>query len=152
MSRRFYYLLSLVFVFVIPALVVGVFVWENIPITALLSFVILITILGSLWDIWATRHGSKDPIWLWQFNYREILGLKIFGLPVEEYLFYIASSLYIVFVWEGIKMALTQDVAFMYFLIPVAGLWSLTSILVSFKLGVNKEDRFKGNPHSYQKN
>jgi len=95
---KFYYLISLLFVFVIPASAAAHFVIDRIPMINLLTFVAGITILGSIWDIWATRHGKKDPIWLWQFNFKDTLGVKLFGLPIEEYIFYIASSLYIVFI------------------------------------------------------
>ncbi|MEK7194067.1 MAG: hypothetical protein AAB660_00055 [Patescibacteria group bacterium] len=61
-SSRFYYLLSLVLVFVVPTIVAGIFVWQSIPITNFLVFVVLITILGAVWDIWATRHGKKDTV------------------------------------------------------------------------------------------
>ena len=95
---KFYYLLSLIFVFVIPMIVAGLFVWQSIVWQHFLIFVVLITILGAIWDIWATRHGKKDTVWLWQFNIKDTLGIKVFDLPIEEYLFYISTSLYVIFI------------------------------------------------------
>ena len=137
---KFYYLISLLFVFVIPASAAAHFVIDRIPMINLLTFVAGITILGSIWDIWATRHGKKDPIWLWQFNFKDTLGVKLFGLPIEEYIFYIASSLYIVFIWEDIKYALETNSIFMYILVPFLGVWSSLFILVPYLIHV-KDDK-----------
>ncbi len=128
--KRFYYLLSLIVVFVIPASIEAIFVYHRIRVRHLIYFVILITILGSVWDLWATKHGKKDKIWLWQFNYSDTLGIKLFDLPIEEYLFYITSSLYIIFVWEGIKLALDTNNVYMYLIIPLLGLWSLFGSII----------------------
>ncbi len=129
-KQKFYYLTSLLFVFVIPASIAAYFVLDRIPVVNLIIFVVGITVLGSIWDIWATRHGKRDPIGLWQFNFKDTLGIKIFDLPIEEYVFYIAYSLYIIFIWEGIKYALETGSLLMYILLPFLGVWSLLFILV----------------------
>ncbi len=139
-GKRFYYFCSLLVIFVLPSSVAAYFVIDRIPILNLLIFVAGITVLGSIWDIWATRHGKRDPIWLWQFNPKHTLGIKLFDLPVEEYVFYITSSLYIVFIWESIKYALETGKIFMYILLPFLGLWSLIFILVPYMMRV-KGDR-----------
>lgn len=136
---KYYYLLSILFVFIIPASVAAYFVFDRIPIANLLTFVIGITILESIWDIWATRHGKRDPVWLWQFNFNDTIGIKLFDLPIEEYIFYVASSLYIVFVWEGIKYALELGSVLMYILIPSLGIWSLLFMLVPYVWRVNDD-------------
>ena len=59
---KFYYSISLLFVFVIPTIIAGYFTISMVPVLNLVTFVIGITILGGIWDIWATRHGNRDPI------------------------------------------------------------------------------------------
>lgn len=140
MQSRYYYLLSLLLVFIIPAGIAAYFVLDRVPVSNLLTFVGGITILGSIWDIWAARHGKKDPIWLWQFNFKDTLGYKLFDLPIEEYVFYIASSLYIVFIWEGIKYAVDTGSLTMYVLLPFLGIWSLAFIAVPYLMRA-KNDR-----------
>jgi lycopene cyclase domain-containing protein len=134
MNPRFYYILSLLFVFVVPASFLAMLVWERIPFINFIFFVASITILGSIWDVWAVRHGKRDKTWLWQFNFRDTLGIKVFDLPIEEYLFYISSSLYIVLLWEGIKIAIETGNIFMYIVIPFLGVWSLLCILIPYRL------------------
>ena len=140
--KRFYYILSLLFVFIIPAAIAAYFVFDRIPLINFAVFVVGITVLGSIWDIWATRHGKRDPIWLWQFNFKDTLGIKLFDLPIEEYVFYIASSVYIIFLWEGIKFALETKSIVMYLLLPLLSIWSLLAISIPYILRV-KNDRFK---------
>lgn len=136
MLKRFSYLFSLIFVFVIPTIITGVFIYESIIWLNFLIFVVLITTIGAVWDIWATRHGKKDKVWLWQFNSNNTLGIKIFDIPIEEYLFYVFTSLYVVFIWEAIKLALeTRDLIF-YILVPSIGLWSLIFITIPYKLEI----------------
>jgi lycopene cyclase domain-containing protein len=124
--------MSLIFVFLLPALLVGYFVINRIPLVNLLTFIIGITLLGGIWDVWATKHGRRDTIWLCQFNFKNTLGIKLFNLPIEEFLFYIASSLYIIFIWEGIKYALETRNLLMYLLVPFAGVWSLLGIIIPY--------------------
>lgn len=138
---KFYYLTSLFFIFVLPACVVAYFVLDRIPLPNLVTFIVGITVLGSIWDIWATRHGRRDPIWLWQFNFKDTLNVKLFDLPVEEYLFYIASSVYIIFIWEGIRYALETGSLLMYVLLPFVGIWSLLLTLVPYVIRA-KGDKF----------
>ncbi|MDP3731266.1 MAG: lycopene cyclase domain-containing protein [bacterium] len=130
--KKYYYLISLVFVFIIPAGIASYFVFDRIPFVNLIIFVGSITLLGGIWDIWATRHGKRDPVWLWQFNFKDTLGIKLFDLPIEEYIFYVASSLYIVFIWEGIKLILETKDLLMIVTLPFLGLWSLLTILIPY--------------------
>lgn len=132
MKSKYYYLTSLIVVFLLPALVVGYFVINRIPLVNLMTFILGITLLGGIWDVWATKHDQRDTIWLWQFNLKNTLGIKLFNLPIEEFLFYIASSLYIIFIWEGIKYALESQNLLMYLLLPFAGVWSLLCILIPY--------------------
>ncbi len=49
------------------------------------------------WDIVFTAHG------VWSFNHRYVLGLYLFGLPLEEWLFFIVIPYCIVFTYEVLK-------------------------------------------------
>ncbi|MDD4988944.1 MAG: lycopene cyclase domain-containing protein [Candidatus Pacebacteria bacterium] len=127
---KFHYILSLFFVFIVPLFFEGHFIYQQIDTYNLIAFIVGITIIGSLWDIWATKHGVKDSIWIWQFNKKDIIGITFFDLPIEEYLFYIATSTYIIFTW---KLMESGNV----FIPTVATLWSL------FFIGLPYINRFK---------
>lgn len=131
-KRKHYYLLSLLFVFVIPTMIAGYFVSDRISRDELLVFVLSITLLGSFWDIWATRHGKGDPVWIWTFNRKDTLGIRFFDLPIEEYLFYVVSSTYVVFIWEGIKYALEQENTPIKLILPFLALWPLACIALPY--------------------
>lgn len=106
-------------------------------------FVLTITIMGSLWDLWATRHGRKDAVWIWQFNHKDTLGLTFLGVPMEEYLFYTFSSVYVILIWQSISLA-TQTQNYLYWLLPpVVGIWTLLSLAIPYKLAP-KNDRVIG--------
>ena len=137
--HKFYYLYSLVFVFVMPATVSGWFVWDRIALPQLAIFVIGILALGTAWDIWATRHGKNDPVWLWAFNHKDTLGIRIYDLPIEEYLFYVASSIYIVFLWEGIQYALETQNTAAGLILPCIALWSVAFIALPYYLRKKKD-------------
>ncbi len=123
--RRFYYLGSLVFVFLIPMLVEGYFILDQINLLQLMIFTIGITVVGSVWDIWATKHGSRDSLWLWQFNRKDTLGLFVFDLPIEEFLFYAVTSTYIIFTWECVRYLFEPGGDLMLVILPALTIWSL---------------------------
>ncbi len=135
MNKKYYYILNLLLIFFIPSVIAGYFVLEHISIKHLIIFIILITVVGSIWDIWATKHGNKDPVWLWTFNHKDTLGIEFLGLPIEEYLFYIFSSVYIIFIWKSIELAIQTNNLLYYALVPALGLWTFISVLIFRKLG-----------------
>jgi lycopene cyclase domain-containing protein len=49
------------------------------------------------WDMFATSRGH------WSFNENYITGIKIFGLPAEEILFFIIIPFCALFTWEVVK-------------------------------------------------
>ncbi len=130
--RKFYYISSLVFVFLIPVLVESYFILVRIDLFQLITFVMGITIIGSMWDIWATKHGQKDSVWLWQFNHKDTLGLFIFDLPIEEFLFYIITSIYIIFTWECLGFLFEPGGDIMLVILPILTVWSLLFIALPY--------------------
>lgn len=143
MKKTYLYLLSLTLIFIIPSLIAGYFVIPYISIPHLIVFILLITTVGSLWDLWATKHGGRDLVWLWMFNSKQTLGITVLGLPIEEYLFYVFSSVYIIFMWEAIGLVLETGNTLYYALIPGLGIWTFVSVFIPYKLGP-KNDRIVG--------
>lgn len=137
--KRYFYLLTLVFVFVLPAVVGGVYLRDEISVSQLAVFVALVTIIGSIWDVWATKHGKTDSVWLWSFNKKQTLGVTFLGLPIEEYAFYVASSTYVVVMWEVIKQLLTKKASAALLLLAGLTIWTLTAILVPYFLGGRRD-------------
>lgn len=137
--KKFYYLLSLIFVFIIPSLIAFYFVSSRVSWFNLIVFAIVLTAMGSLWDIWATRHGKRDPVWLWTFNHRDTLGIRIHDLPIEEYLFYVFAGIYVVFMWELIKWSQATGDIFIYFLMSFIGVWTVLAIFVPYKIRAKKD-------------
>ena len=130
--KRFYYLLTMSFVFILPSLAAGWVLREEIELNQLLVFVLLVTCMGSVWDIWATRHGTRDTVWLWNFNYSATLGYTFFDLPIEEYVFYTSSSVYVVLMWELIKRALLLGTYTALGLVLMLTLWTVLAITLPF--------------------
>ena len=59
--------------------------------------ILLPFILFTLWDIFVTARGH------WSFNTLYTVGIKIFGLPIEEILFFIVIPFCGLFTWESVK-------------------------------------------------
>jgi lycopene cyclase domain-containing protein len=141
--KKFSYLLTLFSVFCIPTIVAGFYLSAYIDLQALVPFIVLVTIIGSIWDVWATRHGKKDRVWLWQFNRKQTIGLRLLGLPIEEYVFYVASSVYVIFMWEGFKLMVKGSPSEVYYVIAILSAWTLFSIFLPYIVGW-KRDKFVG--------
>ncbi|MBL8158817.1 lycopene cyclase domain-containing protein [bacterium] len=138
--KKYYYLATLILVFCVPTSVAAYALSDVVKIDELVPFIVLVTIIGSIWDVWATRHGKSDRVWLWQFHPAQTLGYRIFGLPVEEYLFYIASSVYVIYMWEGMKLMARYGTSEAYIMVFGLGAWSLGAILAPY-LFRSKGDR-----------
>lgn len=54
-------------------------------------------LLFIIWDVWFTKTG------VWSFNPAHLLGINLFGLPIEEYLFFITVPYASLFTYETIK-------------------------------------------------
>ena len=54
-------------------------------------------IMFTIWDIIVTARGH------WSFNPDYTIGFRIFGLPVEEILFFIVIPFCGLFTWESVK-------------------------------------------------
>jgi lycopene cyclase domain-containing protein len=50
-----------------------------------------------LWDVAATWRGH------WSFNPAYVLGFRILGMPVEEWLFFPVVGFVSIFTWESVK-------------------------------------------------
>jgi lycopene cyclase domain-containing protein len=64
---------------------------------ALLAAYLLVSFPFILWDIWATSQGH------WGFNSDYLLGPKLFGIPMEEWLFFITVPFAMIYVWGVVK-------------------------------------------------
>jgi lycopene cyclase domain-containing protein len=126
--KRYSYLITLILVFSIPAAIAGFFVSQLTPLSALIPFVIGVTVVGTFLDIWATRHGKKDTSWLWQFHAAQTLGINLFGVPIEEYLFYVASSVYVVVMWEDLNLVLQGTSPEPLAIMGIATLWTIIAL------------------------
>ncbi|MBL8993284.1 MAG: lycopene cyclase domain-containing protein [Spirochaetia bacterium] len=78
-------------------------------------FVFPAIFLGSapflIWDLWAVgRH--------WEFNPAAILGPRLAGLPIEEWLFFLTVPYALLFVWENVKLLIPAREAAASILVP----------------------------------
>ena len=119
--QRYTYIANLLLVFVLPSLELAVLANVELPIAQMGLFLVAVLIMGSLWDIWATRHSRNDGTWIWRFSDTHVLGPKLYDVPIEEYLFYPISTTYIVILWESIKHgSTTADLGMLFLLVAIA--------------------------------
>lgn len=61
---------------------------------------ISILVVGSIfiiWDVYFTKRG------VWDFNRKYLIGLDIFGLPIEEILFFVCIPYACIFTYKSLK-------------------------------------------------
>nr|WP_256474517.1 lycopene cyclase domain-containing protein [Mucilaginibacter aurantiaciroseus] len=90
------------------------FIWPGMAITGLLFL---------FWDVLFTIHG------VWSFNDKYIIGLKFFGLPLEEILFFLTVPFACIFIYvclnHYVKWQLSRDVSR-----SISGLLALASAFI----------------------
>ena len=65
---------------------------------ALIGSITCTTAIFGLWDIVAAQRGH------WWFNEEYVLSIALFGLPVEEWLFFIVLGFVSVFTFEAVSL------------------------------------------------
>lgn len=76
--------------------------WKNWP--GLFTGIAVMALVFLVWDAIFTAHG------VWSFNPRYIIGVYLFGLPVEEWLFFIAIPYSCTFLYEVMRHFVRNDV------------------------------------------
>lgn len=105
--RRFYYSLAYLILLGIPAAILGYTVRSTINFSALILLIFVSLIVGGIFDIWAVRQGKRDNFFIWEYNSKSIIGFKIYGVPVEDFVFFLFfTPCFIVVVYEGIRLLL----------------------------------------------
>jgi len=66
---------------------------------ALLATLVPVVIVFAGWDLIAVRHGD------WWFSARYTLGLRLAGLPVEEWLFFLVVPVCALLTYEVLRRA-----------------------------------------------
>ena len=97
----------------------------------LLTSILLMMLLFIPWDIWFT-HWS-----VWQFNNDYICGLKLFLLPIEEWLFFIIIPFACVFIHEVLNYFFNKElepIAYVKISLLLALILAFSSVIWSDKL------------------
>ncbi|MES2224349.1 MAG: lycopene cyclase domain-containing protein [Patescibacteria group bacterium] len=90
---------------------------------AVFSFVLLIYGIG--WDMWATKHGRKDKLWIWCFNPKTITGIYLDRHPLEEYIFGIFHLFWVILLWEVLSRAISNNDLLTLFIVVLLGIWQI---------------------------
>jgi lycopene cyclase domain-containing protein len=69
---------------------------------ALVKSMAVVCVVFWLWDIVATARGH------WSFNPGYVMGCRLLGMPVEEWLFFVVVTFVSVFTWESTKYFVTR--------------------------------------------
>lgn len=113
-KRKLLYSLAYFLLLEIPAFVLSFFVKEELNLGAILFVIAISLLVGGIFDIWAVRQGKKDDFFIWEYNTRSILGFKIYGVPVEDYIFFfIFTPFFIIIMYEAVKKYLSLEYGLM---------------------------------------
>ena len=96
--RNYYYLIFNLIV-LLPVLVLS-FTTDVKPhkhVKGLLAGYLFVSLPFMIWDIWAVSRGH------WGFNPEFVLGPKLFGVPFEEFLFFITIPFALIYTWGVVK-------------------------------------------------
>lgn len=95
-----YRYLKILLILCVPVVFILPFMWRDLNFIELSVFALLVTVAANAWDIWSARQGGRDRLWMWRFNPKTTGGLRIFGHPLEEYIFGFGVPIWIVLIWE----------------------------------------------------
>jgi lycopene cyclase domain-containing protein len=92
----------------------------------LLVFALFLVVYGIAWDIWATKHGRNDKLWIWRFNRNVITGVTIKHHPLEEYIFGFGHIIWLILFWELFYPALINRQYIVIFILVLVSIWEIS--------------------------
>lgn len=102
--KKYSYASAYLILMVLPASVLAYLVRDTLELKPLLFVVLFSFFLGGIFDIWAVKQGKKDKFYIWEYSRKTILGYKLFGVPIEDFLlFLVITPILIISAWEGTK-------------------------------------------------
>lgn len=110
--RRYLYSLAYLVLLGLPALLLSFFVKEILNPIHIIVVIMVCLFVGGIFDIWAVKQGKKDRFYVWEYNPKSIIGPKIMGVPIEDFvLFLLLTPLFIIIVWETVKKIFSNNVS-----------------------------------------
>lgn len=101
--------MAYVFLLGVPTSILFYFIKEDFNYKALLIVILICLIVGGIFDIWAVKQRSRDKFFIWEYNSRSIIGFKIYGVPIKDFiLILIFTPFFIITVWESVKRLLLE--------------------------------------------
>lgn len=73
---------------------------DLLVITGIVGFVLS---FGMPWDFISTKGPKTKKTWFWEFNPNSVVGLYLFGVPIEESLFAVVFTFGSIAAWEFFK-------------------------------------------------
>jgi len=102
------YLLINIFIIIVPLLLIfekKLKFYKKLP--AVLISILVVSTVYIIWDSIAAKAGD------WGFNPKYLMGISLFGLPLEEILFFITVPFSIIFIYETVKFYLKEREIFL---------------------------------------
>jgi lycopene cyclase domain-containing protein len=92
----YYYILLMTIFAVIPSLILLIILKDRIKLKNLAISLFILFIIGVFWDQISVRLG------IWSFSNENIIG-NLFGIPIEEYIFFIFVPLLVITIYTFIN-------------------------------------------------
>lgn len=92
----YYYILLMTIFAVIPSLILLIILRDRIKLKNLAISLFILFIIGVIWDQISVRLG------IWSFSDEKIIG-NLFGIPIEEYIFFIFVPLLVITIYTFIN-------------------------------------------------
>lgn len=92
----YYYIILMTIFAVIPSLILLIILRDRIKLKNLAISLFILFIIGVIWDQISVRLG------IWNFSDEKIIG-NLFGIPIEEYIFFIFVPLLVIAVYTLIN-------------------------------------------------
>jgi len=103
------YLWALIGILAVPTLIMYFYLRESIILGNMIFILAVLGCAGVAADIWATKQNKKDKTWIWEFNTKNIVSLKILGHPAEEYVYFLLFIPYIILFWELLNKIVPEN-------------------------------------------
>ena len=138
MTFPFRYFKTLALTLLLPLVAMLFVLWDQINLQYLFVFVLLASVVALAWDIWSTRQGSRDTLWVWRYNPKTTTGVRVLGHPLEQYVFAFGTILWIVLFWELVISVTNEYTEFQAAILLAIVLWEFFAVAVIYRRQVKE--------------
>lgn len=116
--KKLYYTFAYLILLGLPASVLTYLIRDKIDFNSVILVILIAIVVGGVFEIWAVKQHKNDKFFIWEYNAKSILGFKLLGVPLEDFVFFLVlTPIFIISIYEAIKNIILTNKELLFIMI-----------------------------------